>query len=131
VASAVALFLAVNLVVTWGLYLLVLRVEAAPFLPGALRAVAQDHPALWWLIAWLAVNLFGLCLLLRRALIGAIRLYQRYAPEDVRRRCLFKPTCSEYGILAMEKYGVVIGLIKLYDRLVLRCRGNIYRIDDP
>ena len=67
----------------------------------------------------------------KAAIIGAIRLYQRYAPDDIRRRCLFKPTCSEYAILAIEKYGVIIGLIKSYIRLFKKCRGNIYRIDYP
>ena len=73
-----------------------------------------------------------MCLLsLKRAAIGAVRLYQHYAPEDIRRRCLFKPTCSEYSILAIQKYGLIIGLIKTYIRVVYKCRGNIYRIDYP
>ena len=35
------------------------------------------------------------------------------------------------AILAIEKYGVIIGLIKAYIRLFKKCRGNIYRIDYP
>lgn len=69
--------------------------------------------------------------LLKPAAIGCVRLYQRYAPEHVRRRCLFKPTCSEYAILAIKKYGLIIGLVKTYFRAFKRCRGNIYRIDYP
>ena len=69
--------------------------------------------------------------LLKPAAIGCVRLYQRYAPEHVRRRCLFKPTCSEYAILAIQKYGLIIGLIKTYFRAFKRCRGSIYRIDYP
>lgn len=68
---------------------------------------------------------------LKKAAIGCIRLYQHYAPENIRRRCLFKPTCSEYAILAIEKYGLIIGLIKAYIRLFKKCRGNIYQIDYP
>ncbi|NWJ40693.1 MAG: membrane protein insertion efficiency factor YidD [Geothrix sp.] len=68
---------------------------------------------------------------MRKALIGIIRLYQRYAPEDVRRRCLFMPTCSEYAILVLQKHGVIIGLLMIFDRLWYRCRGTIYRIDYP
>lgn len=68
---------------------------------------------------------------LKKAVIGAVKLYQHYAPEEVRRRCLFKPTCSEYAILAIKKYGLIIGLVKTYVRVVYKCRGNIYRIDYP
>ncbi len=65
------------------------------------------------------------------ALIGMIKLYQHYAPEEIRRRCLFMPTCSEYAILAIQKYGVIIGLCKSYYRLMFLCRGNIFQIHYP
>ena len=68
---------------------------------------------------------------LKYAVIGAIKLYQRYALEEVRRRCLFKPTCSEYTIMAVRKYGVMVGLCKGYYRLMYLCRGNIYKIHYP
>ena len=64
-------------------------------------------------------------------IIGMIKLYQHYAPEEIRRRCLFMPTCSEYTVMAIHKYGTVIGLCKSYFRLFYRCRGNIYMIDYP
>ena len=67
----------------------------------------------------------------KKIVIGCVKLYQHYANEEVRRRCLFKPTCSEYTILAVKKYGVIRGLYKSYDRLFNRCKGNIYRIDYP
>ncbi|OGL42988.1 MAG: hypothetical protein A2161_04650 [Candidatus Schekmanbacteria bacterium RBG_13_48_7] len=63
--------------------------------------------------------------------IYSVRLYQHYAKEELRRRCLFKPTCSEYLILAVQKLGVIKGLYKGYIRLFKRCRGNIYKIDYP
>lgn len=68
---------------------------------------------------------------LRKWIVMAVALYQHYAPEEIRRRCLFMPTCSEYMILAVTKYGAIIGLYKGWDRLFRRCRGNIYRIDYP
>lgn len=80
-------------------------------------------PLLWFGIA---------CFLVRKkAVVGAVHLYQRYAPEHVRRKCLCKPTCSEYAILAVQKYGVLWGGYKTYLRLFKRCRGSIYRIDEP
>ena len=55
--------------------------------------------------------------------IFAIRLYQRFAPIEVRARCGYTPTCSEYTILAIEKYGFFIGLI-VGLRRCFRCDGE-------
>lgn len=70
-------------------------------------------------------------LFLRWLAVLCIRLYQHYAPEEVRRRCLLKPTCSEYAVIVIKKYGFVIGSIKTWMRLVCKCRGNVYYIDEP
>ena len=64
-------------------------------------------------------------------MIGAIKLYQHYADEDVRRRCVCKPTCSEYAIIVLKKYGVLIGIYKIYIRLFKTCYGTVYKIDEP
>lgn len=69
--------------------------------------------------------------LLRKALIGLVCLYQHYASEDTRRRCAFKPSCSEYAILALKKYCVEKALVKIFDRVVLRCNGANFEIDYP
>lgn len=68
---------------------------------------------------------------IRKAMIGAIKLYQHYADEDVRRRCVCKPTCSEYAIIVLKKYGVLIGIYKIYIRLFKTCFGTVYKIDEP
>ena len=60
-----------------------------------------------------------------------IKLYQHYAPESIRRRCLLKPTCSEFAIIVIKKYGLLIGGIKTWIRLNYKCRGNVYYIDEP
>jgi putative component of membrane protein insertase Oxa1/YidC/SpoIIIJ protein YidD len=73
----------------------------------------------------------GLGLCAKRLLIGLVKLYQHYAPERIRRKCIFKPTCSEYMILAIEKYGPVRGLYKGLRRLFIKCRGYYYSIDYP
>ena len=99
--------------------------------PDGLIGFREAHPVLFAFLYFLLIYaLSGICCA-RMAAIGAIRLYQHYAPEVVRRRCLFKPTCSEYAILAIKKYGLIIGLIKAYIRLFRKCRGNVYRIDFP
>lgn len=100
-------------------------------LPDSFIQFQNQHPTIFCILySIMFVAVMGL-LALKRAVIGVIKLYQHYAPEDIRRRCLFKPTCSEYAILAIKKYGLIIGLIKAYIRVVYKCRGNIYRIDYP
>jgi putative component of membrane protein insertase Oxa1/YidC/SpoIIIJ protein YidD len=81
---------------------------------------------------YLLGNLIAILLFLRKILVIAVEMYQHYAPENVRRRCMFKPTCSEYTILSLQKHGVVIGLYKSWIRIFKKCNGNIYhRIDYP
>lgn len=100
-------------------------------LPTGIERVQQESPKFFFFLFFLSLLLIVLFLFLKRVLIGFVKLYQQYASEDVRRRCLFKPTCSEYAILALQKYGVILGLYKAYIRLFKKCRGNIYRIDYP
>lgn len=100
-------------------------------LPDSFVQFQNQHPTIFFVLYCIIfVAVMGL-LILKKAVIGVVKLYQHYAPEDIRRRCLFKPTCSEYAILAIKKYGLIIGLIKTYIRVVYKCRGNIYRIDYP
>jgi hypothetical protein len=40
-------------------------------------------------------------------------------------KCRFYPTCSNYGIMALEKYGFIKGWIKTFDR-INRCKPNNY-----
>lgn len=49
--------------------------------------------------------------------IWAIRLYQCYAPEHIRLACVFEPSCSEYMILSIQKFGIVKGFIRGIQRL--------------
>jgi putative membrane protein insertion efficiency factor len=61
---------------------------------------------------------------LRRVLIapfvGLIWLYRRFISPLFLPSCRFEPTCSEYAVLALRKYGLVKGLAKAVWR-VLRC----------
>lgn len=54
---------------------------------------------------------------MRAILIWFIKVYQAVAPDKVRLRCVFTPSCSEYAIAALEKYGVLRGLPKIIGRL--------------
>jgi hypothetical protein len=41
--------------------------------------------------------------------IKLIKLYRIIAPKKLRQSCLFEPSCSEFAILALNKYGFVQG----------------------
>lgn len=56
----------------------------------------------------------------KTALVGMIRLYQKYISPLKRPCCRFYPSCSQYAILAIKKYGVFKGLLKAVWR-ILRC----------
>ncbi len=107
------------------------RFDMFTYLPQKYQQLQVENSVLFFFFFSLLILAIGVILLLRRILIGIVKLYQHYASEDVRRRCLFKPTCSEYTILVLKKYGILIGLYKAYIRLFRKCRGNIYRIDFP
>ena len=46
---------------------------------------------------------------MKRAMLGAIRFYQRNISPLSPPRCRFIPTCSQYALEAVEKYGAVKG----------------------
>ena len=46
---------------------------------------------------------------MKRAMLGAIRFYQRRISPLRAPCCRFIPTCSEYALEAVEKYGEVKG----------------------
>jgi len=67
--------------------------------------------------------------------IKFIGLYQIYLSPVLSRKgvkCRFHPTCSDYAILAYQKYGFIKGTHKIIDRL-LRCNHKNFNscIDLP
>jgi putative membrane protein insertion efficiency factor len=62
--------------------------------------------------------------------IKLIEFYQEIAPKDIRESCRFVPSCSEYMILAIKKYGCLKGMYKGFNRL-LRCKAPNGGIDYP
>ena len=53
-------------------------------------------------------------------LIGLVRFYQYFISPMFGPRCRFQPTCSQYFIEAVQKYGVLRGSMKGTWR-ILRC----------
>lgn len=72
------------------------------------------------LVFTLIVSFIYSAIFIKRALIWFVHLYQHYAPDRIRLKCVFEPSCSEYMILSIEKYGAIKGVIKGCIRL-LRC----------
>lgn len=68
---------------------------------------------------WIVIPLLFI-ITLRFTLIWFVRVYQHYAKSETRLRCCMTPSCSEYAILALKKYGAIWGGIKTWKRL-LRC----------
>ena len=65
--------------------------------------------------------------IIRRLAVGLVRGYQLLISPLIGPRCRFHPTCSEYMILAVEKFGVWKGIPKGIWRL-LKCHP-LYRGD--
>lgn len=55
-----------------------------------------------------------------RFLIRMVKFYQRYISPSLGDNCKFRPTCSDYMIGCLEKYGVIRGLPRGIWR-ILRC----------
>jgi putative membrane protein insertion efficiency factor len=57
---------------------------------------------------------------MRRTVILLIRGYKKFISPILPPSCRFYPTCSEYSIQALEKYGIFKGGVKAVWR-ILRC----------
>ena len=53
-------------------------------------------------------------------LVALVRIYQKLLSPVFGRQCRFHPTCSEYFILAVRKYGALSGSLRGGWR-ILRC----------
>ncbi|MCL2322352.1 MAG: membrane protein insertion efficiency factor YidD [Oscillospiraceae bacterium] len=53
-------------------------------------------------------------------LIKFIKFYRKYISPNKRPCCRFIPTCSEYSLLAIEKYGAFKGSLIAIKRII-RC----------
>jgi putative component of membrane protein insertase Oxa1/YidC/SpoIIIJ protein YidD len=68
---------------------------------------------------------------LQTVLSGLFLVYKSFFSSQDNQRCAFHPSCSEFGLEAVKKLGVVKGIICTCDRLT-RCNGfspEQYEID--
>lgn len=59
--------------------------------------------------------------MISKLIIAIIRFYQKTAPTRIRNNCRYTPSCSEYMILAIHKYGWIKGVQMGINRLG-RCK---------
>lgn len=57
---------------------------------------------------------------LKKIMLGMIRFYQKAISPYKRFHCIYIPTCSQYAIEAIEKYGPFKGGVLAIKR-ILRC----------
>lgn len=56
----------------------------------------------------------------KKIILKPIKSYQRFISPLLPRKCRFYPTCSEYCVLAVKKYGAIKGCWKGLKR-ILKC----------
>jgi putative membrane protein insertion efficiency factor len=70
---------------------------------------------------------------LRRLATAPVRLYQRAISPALPARCKYYPSCSEYAIQAVRRYGILRGVVLAAWRL-LRCNpwshGGVDFVED-
>lgn len=70
---------------------------------------------------------------LRAALVAPIRAYQRTFSRVLPARCRYYPTCSEYAVQAIRRFGILRGSVLAAWRL-LRCNpwshGGVDFVED-
>ncbi|MEJ5339182.1 MAG: membrane protein insertion efficiency factor YidD [Aquificaceae bacterium] len=57
---------------------------------------------------------------MKKAVVGFLRLWQIFISPLYPPSCRYYPTCSNYAIMAVEKHGVVKGMLKAIWRII-RC----------
>jgi len=75
-------------------------------------------------------NIIYYLFLLKYVLIFIVKMYQKIAPISIREKCRFEPSCSNYMLQCLEKYGLFKGFKKGINRLK-RCNINGGGYDYP
>jgi uncharacterized protein len=67
---------------------------------------------------------------LRSLAVAPIRLYQRLISPALGPRCKYEPSCSRYAVQAIQRFGILRGLVLAGWRL-LRCNPWSHGGHDP
>lgn len=111
----VNLFLSIIVIVFWSVILYVL--------------ISKTYNIKIAIIFVLVFDVMIILLFAKQILILFVKLYQNLAPISIRKNCRFEPSCSDYMILAIEKYGALKGTLKGFNR-IYRCSTGDGGFDD-
>ena len=67
---------------------------------------------------------------MKRSALAVIAAYQRWISPAMPRRCRYEPTCSDYAVQAIRRFGVARGALLTCWRL-LRCNPFSHGGFDP
>ena len=81
-------------------------------------------------ILFIAIIIIYLIISIKHIVLLIVKIYQMVAPISIRSKCRFEPSCSEYMILSINKYGFIKGFRKGIDR-IKRCNINDGGFDEP
>lgn len=103
--------------ITAALWLLVIPITAGCGAYLVCTYSHTEHVALISALVAVAALTVAAALRLKDFIIWCVLVYQHYARDDVRLRCLYTPSCSDYMIMSVIKYGAVRGVIRGIKRL--------------
>jgi putative membrane protein insertion efficiency factor len=66
----------------------------------------------------------------RAVVLAPVRFYRRFVSPGLPPRCKYEPSCSRYAVQAVERYGILRGLVLAAWRL-LRCNPWSHGGYDP
>ncbi|MCD7866500.1 MAG: membrane protein insertion efficiency factor YidD [Clostridiales bacterium] len=92
--------------------------------------VFSRYDLLFRVLACVVAACIYLRVIAKRSVIWLVHFYQNHASDEVRLLCVYEPSCSEYMILAVEKYGAVRGVIRGIRR-IYRCHPPNGGMDYP
>ena len=67
---------------------------------------------------------------MKRLVLAPVRFYARFISPGLPPRCKYHPSCSAYAVQAVERYGILRGLVLAAWR-VLRCNPFSHGGYDP
>ena len=57
---------------------------------------------------------------MQKLILNFLKFYKKAISPYLKAQCKFYPTCSEYAMQAIEKFGILKGIFKIFGRLI-RC----------
>lgn len=81
------------------------QADLGPVLPGSMLEAFSRLPVVQRQLSILSVGFSGLSQALQRVLIALITGYRRWLSPLLGPRCRFIPSCSAYGLEAIQRHG--------------------------